>query len=282
MLKEIVIVSFVSCLLKLSISLSLPLQNNFNRFRVSCPANVNAIRQFDSNMRIDEKDVWCAVYRSNNNLPSVDFREEFLGSMKIATTDVPDENIITSPSVSSSPVAIARMRNSDDGNIWFLDSIRCCLNKEKTDSSCDGGSEYTEAIAVCIDSLLLHHLRRTVPLSSSKCCFDGVLRCKGTLTSGPLLDARGFVPVTELDREMTTHVSSLHSAISMYASRGAAFGDSAVAKSPGARDRALQILSLLGQLDPKIEADAATAIQKKQNPDNDDDYDPWSNMKRYL
>merc|ERR1712232_926957 len=82
--------------------------NTIDRFRVSCPSDAQAIKQFDSNINIlsnnnnkegeDGEEVWCAVYRSNNNLPSVLMRDDFFQSMKIATTSTNnnDNNILSS------------------------------------------------------------------------------------------------------------------------------------------------------------------------------------------
>jgi hypothetical protein len=65
----------------------------FDRFRATCPADASCIRQFDAALVDDdvnsnaESFVWVAVYRSNNNKPSVFVRDDFLASMKEATTE---------------------------------------------------------------------------------------------------------------------------------------------------------------------------------------------------
>jgi hypothetical protein len=52
----------------------------FDRFRVSCPADVVAcVQQYDSSLTVtnEEDEMWAAVYRSNNNLPTVLLKDDF-------------------------------------------------------------------------------------------------------------------------------------------------------------------------------------------------------------
>ena len=75
---------------------------------------------------------------------------------------------------------------------------------------------------------------------------------------------------------MATHVSSLDGCMERYASRAV---DTATEMSVGARERALKVLSLLGQLDREEEK---RATKKKEDADGDGDeddgYDPWANF----
>jgi len=213
-------------------------------------------------------------------------RDDFLNSMKIATSTAEMSLSASSSSVlsintrssSSIPVAVARLRKcSEKENDYILDSMRCILKKENTDKDCDGGSEHKEALSVCIDTLLLHHLRN-LNEDKQKSLGKNALRCKATLVSAPLLEERGFMPVQELNKEMTTHIfSDLDRSMERY---GARVTDYSSVKSPAARDRALQILSFLGQLDPigedKKRDDEGSSSQEV------DDYDPWANIKKFI
>jgi hypothetical protein len=81
----------------------------FDRFRAVCPADEAWVRQFDASLiedsgdssgvsatgdssgeqeQQDQKSVWVAVYRSNNNKPSVLVKDSFLQAMKSATDSV--------------------------------------------------------------------------------------------------------------------------------------------------------------------------------------------------
>ena len=277
---------------------------------------------------------YVAVYRSANNLPSVILRDELFSGMRIATTpgdattavgiETSESISITSSSSSSSsiggasssdedagkgveapiPLAVGRLRPSPPcggsklfAGSYVLDDLRCSLRKEDTDPTCDGGSEHTEALGVCIDELVLHRLRlATQPTGSSSArakkkgndrdgpaaeaaSFDGALRCKATLVSGPLLRERGFqeLEAFPLPADMATHISSLDGCMERYASRAV---DTATEMSVGARERALKVLSLLGQLDREEEK---RATKKKEEDadgdgDGDDGYDPWANF----
>ena len=63
------------------------------RFTASCPADLSYIRRFEASLVDNEqgnstpkdKDIWVAVYRSNQNQPSVFVRDEFFHAMKAAT-----------------------------------------------------------------------------------------------------------------------------------------------------------------------------------------------------
>ena len=123
-----------------------------DRFRPSCPADVSSIRQFDPSLVATEspEDVWVAVYRSNNNKPSVFVRDEFFHAMNAATTgddsqqqssssskpkgfarqQQVDTSKISTPMALEKPVAVARLRPSlDFDKKWVLDSLRCLLKK---------------------------------------------------------------------------------------------------------------------------------------------------------
>ena len=287
-------------------------------------------------------ETFVAVYRSANNLPSVIMRDELFASMRIATTTAsaavsePADGIETkasdggnsSGSSSSSsnnnkndnaestaqgskgveapvPLAVGRLRPSPDFEGSFvIDDLRCSLKKEDTNPDCDGGSEHTEALGVCIDELILHRLRlatagngkkgngdgdgpaattAAAPASASASAggasFDGALRCKATLVSSPLLCDRGFEEIDEfpLPSDMATHVSGLDSCMERYADRVVGAG----AKNIGARERALKILSRLGQLNREEEKKAKKKKQEEEKGNNesgDDEYDPWANV----
>lgn len=253
----------------------------FDRFRCTCPADVSSVQLFDPSL-IDEHQenhVWVAVFRSGNNKPSVLIRDEFLDAMRSATgavNEAPLSNHISVESASfvkaQKPVAVARLRRSEDfQDVWVMDCMRCALKKENIDATCDGGSEYLEAISVAIDTLLQHHLQ-TVQ------CFEGAIRTKATIHSGPLLENRGFVPVKTLQKDMASHVSSLDACLEKYAGRSVATD---VAKSPGSRQRALEIVSLLGRLNREKEMKLAKE-RRKDNDDDQENYDPWAGMKRFL
>jgi hypothetical protein len=275
-------------------SFSVPLGSDgslalFDRFRSTCPADVGAIRLFDATL-LDSNDdaavTWVAVYRSANNKPSVFVRDQFLSAMQSATAAVridaprssaPTEGIEVARDnilqMVEAPVAVARLiKSADFENRWILDSMRCLLKKEETNPDCDGGSEHTEALSVAIDSVLIHHVMSN--RQQENFIFDGAIRIKATLVSAPLLELRGFKEVTSLSKDMATHVCSLDACMESYATRAV----SSSAKGPGAHERALQICSLLGQIDRErdLKLSAATANAK------DDDYDPWAGASRFL
>ncbi|GAX22161.1 hypothetical protein FisN_39Lh032 [Fistulifera solaris] len=258
----------------------------FDRFRCSCPADLSSVQIFDPSL-IDTNDnqehhTWVAVFRSGNNKPSVLIRDEFFDAMRSATGAVNQASIPNHVSLETSsfvktqkPVAVARLRRSEDfDEVWVMDCMRCALKKEDTDTTCDGGSEYLEAISVAIDTLLQHHLQTAK-------CFEGAIRTKATIHSGPLLEDRGFVPVATLQKDMASHVSSLDACLEKYAGRSVATD---VAKSPGSRQRALEIVSRLGRLNR--EQDMKQASDRNDRYSNgsqeDENYDPWAGMKRFI
>jgi hypothetical protein len=267
-----------------------------DRFRPICPADLNSIRRFESSLVADaingvsSDHVWVAVYRSFNNKPSVLVKDEFIRAMNAATSNVlnasahsassfPDpkiegSNLSPMGVASSSPVAVARLRpvNADGGDSYFvLDSIRCVLEKENMDSTCDGGSEHTEALATAIDTLIQHYLDNLLAGSSKDPRFDGIIRTKATIFSAPLLEERGFRPVTELQKEMITHVSSLDDCLERYAMRSISTSN----RGPGAQRRAVDIVSKLGCIDRAVDlARAEKVLEKKRN--DDDNYNPWA------
>jgi hypothetical protein len=161
------------------------------------------------------------------------------------------------------PVAVAKLAPSSMfPDKWVIESMRCSLKKEDTNEVCDGGSEHTEAISICIDELLLHHLKEGRS-------FDKGIRTKATIYQGNLLEDRGFEEVKKLESDMATHVSNLDASVIKYAERAV----ETLSKSPGARDRALKILNYLGKQEP-VEEEPAQC-----NDGEDTDNDPWANVK---
>jgi len=241
----------------------------------------------------ERDDVWAAVYRSNNNLPTVLLKDDFLNSMRIATNGGSDSSSITSLSNNNNmientlvrqetPVAVARLRPSTDySNKFVLDTMRCWLKKEDLNQDCDGGSEHKEALSVAIDALLLHYLQEqtdTVTATKQAPVFEQVIRTKATLVSGQLLEERGFQQVTELAKDMATHTSSLEDCLEKYADRTL----QAPMKS-STQSIALKILSKLGLLDRAVELEAASREEVSNNEDDsDDDYDPWAGIKQFI
>lgn len=246
-----------------------------DRFRVSCPSDTQPIQQFDPKISTDEKEIWCAVYRSNNNLPNVLMRDDFFQSMKIAT-DPNNDSILSSLTIDNNdneegipyqtkPVAIGRLRQKESSNVWILDTLRCIFKKENMDDDCDGGSEHTEAISLCIDTLFSYFLKQAQNQNYK-------LQCKSTLISSPLVEARGFTPIEKLNKDMTTHcVGNYDVCMEMYADKISSTG-----LSPMARSNALSILSLLGQLDSYDE------VEVDEKDEDEADYDPWASIKRFI
>ncbi|CAJ1936087.1 unnamed protein product [Cylindrotheca closterium] len=266
-----------------------------DRFTATCPTDESCIRQFDFNlMDADGNGIWAnigtwaAVYRSNNNKPSLFARDEFFSAMSEATTpnyndnsanqsspDQVDSSKISTPMALEKPVAVARLIPSPDfEHKWILDCMRCALKKEDLDETCDGGSEYVEALSVCVDSLLLHHLKENTKTGT---VFEGSIRTKATLHSSKILEERGFTPVQKLSTDMATHISHYDDCLKNYALRTASTN-----LSPEARDRALQIVSLLGKLDEELERKAKENDSADGNSDEDDDYDPWANISMQI
>ena len=262
--------------------------NRQDRFRLMCPADLNSIRRFEPTLVADVTEennsnhVWVAVYRSYNNKPSVLVKDEFLQAMNTATTTSsatsdPQVDAAFSPPVgiaASSPVAVARLRhvNDDEDDAHFvLDAMRCILTKENMDPDCDGGSEHTEALATAIDGLVQHYLDNIMSENRSP-CFENSIRAKATLFSAPLLEDRGFIPVTELNKYMLTHVSSLDDCLERYAARSV----STSYKSPGIRQRAVDIVSKLGYIDRAADKQRAKEILERGKSEDDDNYNPWA------
>lgn len=272
----------------------------YDRFRAICPADADTIKRYSSSLiqndddgddveDLEDKAIWAAVFRTSNNKPSVYVKDEFLQAMRAAVdpvetassfqidTEVQGSFESSSSSSSSSnqapPVAVACLRPSPDFDGCFvMDSMRCMLKKENFDASCDGGSEHTEAISAAIDSLLVQYLTKAVQEGRR---FDGAIRTKGTLVGGALLEERGFEEVQTLQKDMATHMSSLDSCMEKYAQRSVDLDT----KSPGARHRALSIVSYLGRLDRKKDLEAS----RDANQDTEeDDYDPWAGVKQFL
>jgi hypothetical protein len=304
-----------------------------DRFRATCPAHPSCIGQFDPLLVSEVADsqqqhVWVAVYRSStsqSNAPSVFVRDEFFQAMTDATTTATTTTTTTTtsettvvagleappPAAASSlllqrekPVAIARLRPSDDyAATWILDTMRCSLRKEEQDEACDGGSEYLEALAVGVDSLLLHYLRENVspPRKTAAIVapvFEGAIRTKATLFSGKILEARGLQPVETLSKDMATHVSAYDSCLNFYAQRTVAtttttattttvLSSSSSSSSSSKTSVALQIVSLLGQLDREDElqkaaagvlaaAPSTTNGKENENGATEPEYDPFA------
>lgn len=267
------------------------------RFRAACPADENSVRQFDASLVGEESNdqtgsIWVAVYRTNHNKPSVFVRDEFFHAMNEATTTTTTTETKSSPVEVSpldttskletpmaleKPVAVAQLHPSPDyDKKWVLANLRCALKKEDLDESCDGGSEFSEALAVCVDSLLLQYLKEQTSeeTMTTKASFENAIRTKTTLFSNKLVEERGFEPVEELSKDMATHVSRYQACLESYAERS-----SATKINPGARDRALQIVALLGQL---IEGDEDVGDSTASDEDTNDDYDPWANAASML
>jgi hypothetical protein len=266
----------------------------FDRFRADCPADTSCVASFDPSLLTpnepDDQHVWCAVYRSCNNAPSVMVRDEFLHAMRSATNAV-NPTALTVESTSSlsnsqqspnaglvpmqsqqAPVAIARMRPSEDfPGSWVLDTMRCVLKKETQDASCDGGSEHLEAISTAIDALLEYHLSIQSSSVDATSSYQFSIRTKATLVSSKVLEDRGFVEVTRLEKDMATHVSDVDACLERYAERSVTTN----AKSMGARQRALKIVSLLG----RIERSLGAKDDDNGGDDQSDDYDPWASFK---
>jgi hypothetical protein len=255
----------------------------FDRFRAVCPADPTSVRKFNPNLvphdDTSSSSIWVTVYRSSNNKPSVLIRDEFMRAMRSATD--PGSHVEASTSAKSTPlietraksgveqpvpVAVARLSPSEvHQGSWVIDCMRCALKKEDTDPACDGNSEHNEAIATAIDALLEHYLGFCER-------FDSVIRTKATIFSASLLEERGFEPVTTFERDMATHVSSLEACMERYAERSI----TTIAKSPGARQRALNIVSLLGQLNRESDLKASWDEKTARNRDDSGEYDPFA------
>jgi len=268
-----------------------------DRFKAICPAPSETIKKFDSSLVKEDdissdNDIWVAVYRSKNNLPSVFVRDSFFDAMAVATTAQDGDSqtlvsaqagacVISANFQDEKPVAVARLTASKDGaNVSIIDSMRCTLKKEDTNFDCDGGSEHCEAIGVCIDELVLSYLQSYLAESKTggdqTLHFDGGIRFRGTLFSGKLLEARGFREATQLSADFHSHESDFDGALTKYAERATSTD---ISKSPGARERSLKIVSLLSKIDR--DEDQKKDIEEEKEGD-DNDFDPWASVKRYL
>ena len=263
-----------------------------DRFRTVCPADVSTIRLYSESLigednDGDEETIWAAVFRTSNNKPSVYVNDEFLQAMRAAVDrvetaatfqiDPETKDAFEAPTMKEAPVAVACLRPSPDfDGCYVLDSMRCMLKKENTDASCDGGSEHTEAISAAIDSLLVEYLSTAVNEGKR---FDGAIRTKATLVGGVLLENRGFKEVETLQKDMATHISSLDSCMESFAQRSIDLET----KSPGARQRALSIVSFLGRINRKKDLSASQeASSVSGEEDGSSDFDPWSGVKQFL
>ena len=271
-----------------------------DRFTATCPAAIETIIKFDSSLineddESSQNDIWVAVHRSKNNLPSVFVRDNFFDAMAVATTAQEGDSqtlvsstqegagVISGNLQAEKPVAVARLTASKDGdNISIIDSMRCTLKKENTDADCDGGSEHCEAIGVCIDEMVISYLQRYLDTKTNvdnkqTLHFDGGIRFRGTLFSGKLLEARGFREASQLSADMHSHESDFNGALTNYAERSTSIE---ISKSPGARDRSLKIVSLLSKIDrdEELKQDVEEDVEEGEG----DDYDPWASVKRYL
>ncbi len=278
-------------LLTVAFTAKAPAINLNDRFKATCPVDLSVISQFDPRLlenSDDEDCTWVAVFRSSNNLPSVLIKDDFLNAMRIATTvqtdstttEIDDSAIsdqiektdaksnVDDQSVgvkAQTPVAVGRLsRSRDFPDAFKIDKLQCSLKKEDTNESCDGNSEHLEAISICVDELILHHLKEGRLFDNGT--QDGAIRMKGTIHQDRLLENRGFVEVQTLSRDMATHISNLDLATTKYAERVV----DTVSKCPGARDRALKILNYLGKQEPVI------SVAKDDDSKDDDEYDPWA------
>ena len=119
--------------------------------------------------------------------------------------------------------------------------------------------------------------------------FDGGIHFRGTLVSGKLLDSRGFREVNELTADMHSHESDFDGALAKYAERSTS---REVAKNPGARDRALKILSFLGKIDrdedrlraKRMEGgdDTRDKEEEEGEEEEENDFDPWASVKKFI
>ena len=113
--------------------------------------------------------------------------------------------------------------------------------------------------------------------------FDGGIRFR---------DSRGFHEVGELSADMHLHESDYNGALDRYSERPTSRDDT---KYPGARDRALRIVSYIGRMDREEDKRRSSSgrarVEKKRNGDaaagdddgeGDSDFDPWASVKRYL
>ena len=112
----------------------------FDRFRASCPAHLDAIRQFDPTLLEnvakddhDDDDVWVAVYRSANNLPNVFVRDAFFDAMRASTTTT--NTPTTTTTTSSSEFSISTVTSE----IFSSDNDSSSLSSSSSSSSSSSG-----------------------------------------------------------------------------------------------------------------------------------------------
>ena len=120
------------------------------------------------------------MFKTANNLPSVFVRDSFFDAMTSSTESLSSSSrdnassitggslgamIVANRDESQTPVATARLRRGDgDGSnpsssYYIMDAMRCSIRKKDTNLDCDGGSEHSEALGVCIDEIVLTYLR---------------------------------------------------------------------------------------------------------------------------
>ena len=168
------------------------------------------------------------------------------------------------------PIAIGRLGPAakEFPGRYLLDCWQCRLPKEKNvvvdEFSPEGEtvSEHTMALEAVLDALLERHLSRESPGTS---LFEGAIRTKATLVSAPLLERRGFVPIEELQSDMTTHISSLDACLHHYAS------------SKKNHKKSSRLVSLLGSLDRNQEYEQAK-IWQDMDSQQKEDFNPWGNF----
>lgn len=253
----------------------------FDRFYAKCPADGPTIRRFDPSLALeydgDEDETWVAVFRSN--IPSIFPPLEFTTTSVITNYQQQQSSAGLMIETTETPVAVGRLRKLALKQKWVMDSLRCSLKKENTNKHCDGGSEHTEAISVCVDELLLHYLKQQNPTA-----FESSIRCKATLVSGPILENRGFTPIQELSRDMATHIACLDGSLASYATRASDINGIVWNSGPLIRDRTLQIVSLLSSFDRSEQGQTGddNDLPLNEGDDSDETYDPWAAIKRYI
>jgi hypothetical protein len=252
-----------------------------DRFHATCPADLASIESFDASLltkNTDNDTIWVAVFRSQSTTPpSVLLRDEFLQSMKEATSsDTNNKNnlvdsLLAAP-VAQTPIAVACLTpTSSKGNCWLLDNLRCSLEKEQQNEECDGGSEYVEALGLCVDSLLIEYLKTHTKIHNR-------IRSKATLHSSRLLEARGFCEIDTFSMDMATHVSKCDAMLQHYQQRA---NDDTTTLPISSVQRAKEILQQLESLEEKPSSGDDDDDDNAIN-DEETEYDPWSGMKQFL
>ena len=135
--------------------------------------------------------------------------------------------------------------------------------------------EHAEAISLCIDTLFIYYLIQQISNQKQQ-HQKAELQCESTLIS-PLVESRGFTPIKKLIKDMTTHcIDNYDLCMEMYSNKVASSSiDQEL--SPMSRMNALDILSLLGQLD--YDNDDETEEETKNDDNGNEeksDYDPWA------